>query len=87
MSTISLPRARRRRRKPFGPREKWALTWVCTGVFCVVYNFVHVTSDIASGGVDVWTGVAVCLIVYWVRRGIPIGWRVIRAWLDSGDDA
>jgi hypothetical protein len=87
VSTIALPRARRRRRKPFGPREKRALFWVSTGVFCVLLNFQAVVSDMAGGNVDVWTAVDVALVVWWVRAIIPPEWRVVRAWLDSEDDA
>jgi hypothetical protein len=87
VSTIALPRARRRRRKPFGPREKWALGWVLIGAFCVVVEFLAVTGQLATGDLNGWTAFRIGAIVYWSRWIIPSEWKVIRAWLDSGDDA
>jgi amino acid transporter len=87
MTGIALPRARRRRRRPFGPREKRALAWVLIGVFCVLFYFIEITGDMAGGDVNAWTAVDAALIVLWVRWIIPSEWKVVRAWLDSVDDA
>jgi hypothetical protein len=84
---VAIPRARRRRRRPFGPREKWALMWLCIGVGCVCWDIYSVARDMASSDVNAWTLFDAAIAAFWVRRPIPRDWKVIRAWLDSGDDA
>jgi hypothetical protein len=87
MTGIALPRARRRRRKPFGPREKEALRFLCVAAFFIVLHFGQIVAAMAGGKVNVETGIETCLIVAWCKLVVPHNWKVIRAWLDSGDDA
>lgn len=75
----------RRPRKPFGPRERWALVLALWGVIFCVVDFIHVSVDIANDAVDFDTALRIgfCVLNAYV---VKWSWPTLKAWWKSGDE-
>jgi hypothetical protein len=88
--SLALPRAaarskpKRKKRRPFGPKERWALFWC---LWCVVWSAwdVYLTLHYIDKGEPGWSAWSLfwAMFLWWLFR--KDFWPILKAWIKSGD--